>query len=377
MHPDLPYLLLTPGPLTTTRSVKEAMLRDLSTWDRDYNDLVQEVRASLVDMAVADPAQREAWTMVPMQGSGTFSVEATLGSVVPPDGALLVVENGVYGERMGLIAARLGIRLVSLSLGETQAVDVEAVRRALVEHPEVTHVAMVHCETTTGMLNPAREVGALCRELGKVYVLDAMSSFGGIPLDVLDVGAHYLISSANKCIQGVPGFGFVICERERLAATEGWARSVSLDLFEQWREMEAGHGKWRFTSPTHVVLAFHRALAELRESGGVEARHARYRENHEVVVQGMQSLGFELLLPPEQRSPIITSFLEPGDPAFRFMDFYNELKQRRFVIYPGKITQAHTFRIGHIGDVHPADMRTLVGCVGESLEALGIASGKP
>lgn len=368
MDPDIPYLLLTPGPLTTSKTVKQSMLRDYCTWDREYNDLVTEIRRRLVRLATVNSQSNAsgAYTSVLMQGSGTFAVEATIGSVIPPAGRLLVVNNGAYGQRMAQIAARLKIDVVELAHTEVEPADPARVEQALRQDPRITHVALVHCETTTGMLNPAAEVGRIARRHGKIFILDAMSSFGGIPFTIEEVGAHYLVSSANKCIQGVPGFGVVIADRAELEKTAGWARSLSLDLFDQWREMETKGGKWRYTSPTHVVRAFATALDELDAEGGVPARHKRYCENHRVLVEGMQRLGFRPLLAPEHRSPIITSFLYPDDaPSFSFQTLYDALKQRGFVIYPGKISQAETFRIGTIGHVFPRDFERLIECMGE------------
>ena len=360
-----PYLLLTPGPLSTTRTVKEAMLTDLSTWDVDYNTIVQRVRRRLVELAVSDPAARGDYTAVLMQGSGTFAVEALVGTCVPAGGTLLVVDNGAYGARIGVIADRLGVPRVTLSRGELEAVEPGAIGDMLDAHPEVTHVALVHCETTTGRLNPAAEVARLCRERGRTLLLDAMSSFAGVPLDAHDMGVPFLVSSANKCIQGVPGFGFVVAERKALEACAGRARSLSLDLFDQWRGMEDGGGKWRFTSPTHTVLAFDRALTELEQEGGVPARHARYSENHARTVAGFRALGVEPLLPDEARGSIITTFhLPEGCP---FAEQYDALKARGFVIYPGKITEAEAFRVGHIGDLHPEDVDRLVDALRDTL----------
>jgi 2-aminoethylphosphonate-pyruvate transaminase len=265
---------------------------------------------------------------------------------------------------MAQIASRLKIDCVEIKHTEVEPADPAKVEAALKHDPRITHVALVHCETTTGMLNPAAEVGKLARRHGKIFILDAMSSFAGIPFTAEEVGAHYLVSSANKCIQGVPGFGVVIADRADLQKTAGWARSLSLDLFDQWTEMETKGGKWRYTSPTHVVRAFATALDELDEEGGIAARHKRYCENHRVLVEGMQRLGFRLLLAPEHRSPIITSFLYP-DASFSFDAFYQALKLRGFVIYPGKISQAETFRIGTIGHVFPRDFARLVECMAE------------
>lgn len=228
----------------------------------------------------------------------------------------------------------------------------------------MTHVAVVHCETTTGVLNPLDAIAGIVKSHGKTLIVDAMSSFGGVPIDMSALGIDYLISSANKCIQGVPGFGFVIARRSLLEGCKGVARSLSLDLYDQWATMEKGHGKWRFTSPTHVVRAFLQALSELDAEGGIAARHTRYAENHRTLVRGMRALGFRTLLPDEWQSPVITSFYYPTE-DFNFKDFYDKLKAKGFVIYPGKISQADTFRIGHIGDVRPADFTRLVQAIGE------------
>jgi 2-aminoethylphosphonate-pyruvate transaminase len=279
MDQETPYLLLTPGPLTTSRTVREAMFRDHCTWDRDYHAVVNGIRQRLLAVAGED-ANTSDYTAVLMQGSGTFCVEATVGSVLPPDGKLLVVDNGAYGQRIVQIARRLLIDCAVIEQPETQPADLQRIEDALRSDPAITHVALVHCETTTGLLNPAAETGRLCREFGKRFILDAMSSFGGLPYTIREMGADYLVSSANKCLQGVPGFGFVLAHRPTLAATSGWARSLSLDLFDQWQAMETGGGQWRYTSPTHVVAASAQALAELADEGGVAARYRRYCENH-------------------------------------------------------------------------------------------------
>lgn len=362
--PENPYLLLTPGPLSTTKTVKAAMLRDWCTWDDDYNNLVQEIRERLVNLATHQPG----YTAVLMQGSGTFAVESVIGSVVPEGGKLLVIANGHYGDRIGLIARALRIPVHLLDFGETGFLDLELLESVLRIHSDLTHVAVVHCETTTGMLNPVSEIGRLARRYEKTYIVDAMSSFGGIPMDVAEIGADYLISSANKCIQGVPGFGFVIAQRGGLESCAGQARSLSLDLYHQWKEMETRGGKWRFTSPTHVVRAFAQALNELDEEGGVPARYARYCANHQVLVRGMKELGIQCLLPEEHQSPIITAFVQPREPGFVFKSFYARLKQRGFVIYPGKVTSADTFRIGNIGHVFPRDMGRLVAAVRDAMD---------
>ena len=369
---DTQYLLLTPGPLTTTRTVRESMMQEYSTWDVDYNGIVQSIRTRLVELATSDAANLDTHTAVLMPGSGTFTVESVVGSVIPSDGKLLVLNNGAYGARITTIARMLRVDTVELSQAEIEPTDLGQVEQMLAGDPEITHVAMVHCETTTGMLNPVEAVGKIVRRLGRVFILDAMSSFGGIPMSMELTGAHYLISSANKCIQGVPGFGFVVADRAMLEATEGWSRSHSLDLFDQWRVMETNGGKWRFTSPTHVVSAFARALDELKDEGGIEARHTRYVANQKTMVKGMRALGFRTLLGDDLQSPIITSFYYPDDVEFEFQKFYDALKSRGFVIYPGKVSHAQCFRIGSIGDVQPEDMTGLVGYISEVIDELGV-----
>ena len=367
---DTQYLLLTPGPLTTTRTVREAMMEEYSTWDVDYNNIVESIRNSLVRLAVRDDVNFDSFTSVLMPGSGTFSVESVVGSVIPPGGKLLVLNNGAYGARVATISRMLGIETVELSQVETELTNLNEVEKILMEDSAISHVAMVHCETTTGMLNPAEAVGEIVRRLGRIYILDAMSSFGGIPISMESTGAHYLISSANKCVQGVPGFGFVIADRDQLESTKGLARSHSLDLYEQWREMESKGGKWRFTSPTHVVNAFACALEELDAEGGVEARHNRYLNNHKTLVEGMRSIGFKTLINDEFQSPIITSFHCPDLEAFDFQNFYDALKERGFVIYPGKVSNADCFRIGTIGDIFKDDILELLKRIEEVMSGL-------
>ena len=357
---DSEYLLLTPGPLSTTATVRAAMDRDLSTWDADYNGIVQSIRQSLVAMLGGDADA----TSVLMQGSGTFGVEATIGSVVPASGQLLVINNGAYGARILEIARRLGIATIDAALSETEPASAEHLDRLLTEHPGTTHVATVHCETTSGMLNPVESLGNVVANHEMSFIVDAMSSMGGIPMTLDSLSADFVISSANKCIQGVPGFSFVVARRQALENCSGNSRSLSLDLHHQWSEMEAHNGKWRFTSPTHTVLAFAQALRELETEGGVPARSDRYTRNQRRLVAGMAEIGFRPLLPTSLQSPIITSFHDPVA-DFDFARFYGLLKQRGFVIYPGKVTHADTFRIGTIGDVHDTDIQRLLDAIAE------------
>ncbi len=358
--PDNPYLLLTPGPLSTSKSVKAAMLQDWCTWDEDYNlKVVQEIRYRLTLLATS---MSGLYSTVLMQGSGTFAVESVIGSAIPSSCKLLIIANGAYGMRMIQIANVLNIPYETYILDEVSQPDIDQVREILEKMPEITHLAIVHCETTTGILNPVREITALAKHYNKTTIVDAMSSFGGIPMDVHEWQIDFLISSANKCIQGVPGFGFIIARKDKLEQCKNQARSLSLDLYDQWITMENG-GKWRFTSPTHVVRAFLQALVELEEEGGIEKRYARYSKNQKILVKGMREIGFTTLLPDFMHSPIITSFLSPNQKEYSFIKFYNLLKDNGYVIYPGKISKGDTFRIGNIGVVNPSDIDKLVEAI--------------
>lgn len=339
------------------------MLRDWCTWDDDYNqNIVQNIRQRLLLLAEAPP---ENYTTVLMQGSGTFCVESVIGSSVPQNGHLLVISNGAYGNRIAQIADKLKLKYTLLESPEIQRPDLKKIEEFLQQNKDITHVAVVHCETTTGILNPIEEIAALAKKYNKTMIVDAMSSFGGIPIDVEEWGIDFIISSANKCIQGVPGFGFIIARRKELLKCKGISRSLSLDLYDQWESMEKGNGKWRFTSPTHVVRAFAQALDELDTEGGIENRFIRYATSQRLLVNGMRSLGFRTLLPDMIQSPIITSFFAPNWPNYSFNEFYHQLKEKGFVIYPGKVSEIETFRIGNIGEVYQDDIKNLLQAVKE------------
>ena len=361
-------LLFTPGPLTTSLTVKQAALRDLGSRDHEFIAMVRNIRRKLLELGgVAD----RGFEAILMQGSGTFAIESVLSSTVPPDGKVLAVINGAYGRRIAQIAQTLKIPVTKLSCPEDQRPDKERLGQALKADPFISHVAVVHSETSTGMINPVREIGEIVKHFNRIYFVDAMSSFGGMPLDLLDCRIDYLVSSANKCLEGIPGFAFVLAQREALLATAGFARSVSLDLLAQWKGLESD-GQFRFTPPTHALLAFHQALRELEAEGGVEGRAARYRTNFEVLSQGMRELGFEGYLRPEDRGYIISSFRYPRHPKFDFGVFYARLSDKGFVIYPGKVSKADCFRIGCIGHIFPDDMRGLLGAIRQTLAEMGV-----
>ncbi len=308
----------------------------------------------------------ETYTCVLMQGSGTFGVESVLTSAIWPNDCLLIAANGAYGERMADIAAHSGLSYFLYQEAFDKTPSAEKIQELLEEHPEITHVSMVHSETTSGILNDIAAAAKAVKEAGRIFIVDAMSSFGGVDIPVEELGIDYIISSANKCIQGVPGFSFIICSREELKKCEGQARSLSLDLYDQWKTMEKD-GKWRFTSPTHVVLAFSQALKEMEEEGGIPARHARYAENNRILIEKMEELGIRPYIEGPLQGSIITIFYYPEHAEFSFQEMYQYIKERGYAIYPGKVTDADTFRIGNIGEIYPEDMEKLAQIIRDFL----------
>ncbi|MCI0771820.1 MAG: 2-aminoethylphosphonate--pyruvate transaminase [Chloroflexi bacterium] len=361
-------LLFTPGPLTTSMTVKQAMLRDLGSRDSEFIDLVKDIRTRLLEIG---GVRDQGYEAIIMQGSGTFTLEAVVSSSVPSDGKMLVIINGAYGRRIAQIAEIHNIRTTTLEFPENQVPDLAQIEKALETDTAITNVAVIHCETTTGLMNPVKEIGRMVQQSGARYFVDAMSSFGAVPIDLAEWGIDYLVSSANKCIEGVPGFGFALARREALMQTEGNARSLSLDLLSQWKGLEQ-NGQFRFTPPTHALLAFHQALLELEAEGGVAGRAARYRANYETLIAGMRALGFQEYLEPEDRGYIITSFRYPTHPNFDFDEFYKRLNDRGYVIYPGKVSQADCFRIGTIGRIFESDMNDLLAALREVVAEMGI-----
>src|SRR5262249_50966907 len=345
------------------------MLRDLGSRDREFIEVVARVRARLRQLAAA--AEADQFETVLLQGSGTYALEAMLGTFVRrADSRLLVIDNGAYGARITEIAKASGIDVVALGGSPSRPMAAADVACALASHPGFTHVAVVHCETSSGVLNPVREIGAAAHAAGCSLLVDAMSSFGALPIDMVRDGIDALASSSNKCLEGVPGCAFVIAKRDLLQAASP-AHSVVLDLGAQWRGFQRD-GQFRFTPPTHVVLALDRALTELEREGGVAGRAARYHANHERLLAGMRAVGFAEVVPRPFQSDIITAFHCPGDPLFSFEDFYERLRRRHFVIYPGKVAGVDSFRIGTIGRLYPADIEALVTAIGEVMQELGV-----
>lgn len=350
------YKLLTPGPLTTTDSVKQEMLFDHCTWDDDYKAITQEIRKSLLGLAhVAE----EDYTVVLMQGSGTFGVESVLTSVIGEEDKLLIIANGAYGERMEDIAKHAKISYAIHHEVYYKVPDAQKIAEILDADPDITHVSMVHSETTSGILNDIESVAKAVKARNRIMIVDAMSSFGGVDIPVGEWGIDFIISSANKCIQGVPGFSFIIADRQKLIESKGKARSLSLDLYDQWETMEKD-GKWRFTSPTHVVLAFSQALKEMAKEGGIGARNKRYTDNNKLLIEKMAELGIRPYIDAEHQGPIITTFYYPENHKFSFNEMYTYIKERGYAIYPGKVTEADTFRIGNIGEIYEEDILKLI-----------------
>ncbi len=367
-----PYLL-TPGPLTTAYEVKQAMLKDWGSWDDDFRAMTRAMRDRL--LGLIGPGQ-SAFDCVPIQGSGSYLVEAMLGSFVPRDGKVLVLANGAYGLRAAATLKYLGRGCHLLDKGDYLPPRGDEVAQILADDPAITHVLAIHCETSSGILNPIEEIAEATRNAGRKLLIDSMSAFGALPLVADEIGYTAFVSSANKCIEGVPGFGFVIARKDEITAAEGNSHSLALDVHAQWKTMETS-GQWRFTPPTHVVAAFMTALDIFDAEGGIPARGDRYARNRDVMVAGMRDIGFETLLEDRWLSPIIVTFFCPEDPAFDFGQFYTAMKSRGFIIYPGKLTVVDSFRIGCIGRMDDSVMRAVVTAAKDALTEMGVASAAP
>jgi len=365
-------LLLTPGPLTTDPRTRQAMTRDWGSRDKRFSALVSGLRQRLVELV----AGGDQYVCVPVQGSGTFAVEATLGTLLPRDGRSLVLVNGAYGRRVATIVERLGRGLATYETAENTPPDPAEVARLLAADPSIGHVVMIHCETTAGLINPLPEIAAVCRTAGRRLIVDAMSGFGVLPIDAVALGVEAVVASSNKGLEGPPGVGFALIARDALAACAGRAHSLSLDLYDQWKAMEAT-GQWRFTPPTHVLAGFAQSVDLFIAEGGQPGRAARYANNCRILVEGMKALGFEPLLPAALQAPVIVTFRMPADPRFDFERFYDQLSARGYVIYPGKLTVAPSFRIGCIGHLGAPEMEGALAAIRAVLSEMGVASGAP
>lgn len=369
---DMPYLL-TPGPLTTSRTVKLALLADWGSRDVEFRQVVSDIRQTLLKLAGCD----DVYECVIMQGSGTFAIEAALGNLCPTRRKkTLVVANGAYGDRAAAILEKIGRPMVKIDSGDSIAPTAENVKAALDADKLISHVWIIHCETTSGIINPIAEIATVVKTAGKVFMVDAMSSFGALPLDMKAMDVDVMVSSSNKCIEGIPGFSYVLVKRNLLEASVGVSHSVVLDLYEQWKGLQA-NGQFRFTPPTHALVAFHQALKEHEAAGGILGRQARYQRNATTLVRGMRELGLSTLLNDNEAGPIIQTFLTPRDPNFKFEIFYEALRVRGFAIYPGKLTKRPSFRIGTIGQVDEDVMTAVVATIGEVLKDMRVTDLSP
>ena len=369
---DRDKILLTPGPLTTTLRTKLAMLRDWGSWDSDFNEITARVRRSLLEVVHGE----ESHVVVPLQGSGTFSVEAAVATLVPRDGHVLVLDNGAYCKRAAKLTALMGRACTVLSFDEAQQVSARALEEKLGADKTITHVIVIHCETGAGVWNPLQAVADVCARHGRGLIVDAMSSFGALPIDARETRFDALVAASGKCLEGVPGMGFVVIRKAVLEACAGRSQSLAMDLHDQHAYMERT-GQWRFTPPTHVVAALAEAIAQFEAEGGQPARLARYTQNYQTLIHGMSRMGFMPFLDPAIQAPIIVTFHAPGDPRYEFRAFYAAARQGGFILYPGKLTQVETFRVGCIGAIGPNEMEQAVQAVALALEDLGIASGEP
>ena len=367
-----PYLL-TPGPLTTAYSVKQAMLRDWGSWDGDFRAMTWDMRRRLLALT---GDRNDEFDCVPMQGSGSFCVEAMLGSFVPRDGKVLVLANGAYGLRAAQTMQYLGRAYTLIDKGDYLPPRGDEVAAALAADPDITHVIAIHCETSSGILNPVAEIAQAVHAKGRKLLVDSMSAFGAVALDVNEIRYEAMVSSANKCIEGVPGFGFIIARKSELEAAKGRSHSLSLDVHAQWAHLNKT-GQWRYTPPTHVVAAFLEALRQHEAEGGVAGRGARYTRNRDVMVAGMRDLGFETLLGDRWLSPIIVTFFNPAHASFAFDRFYDLMKDKGFIIYPGKLTAVDSFRVGCIGQMDEHVMRRVVEAAAFSLHEMGVDTAAP
>ncbi|MBG9388931.1 2-aminoethylphosphonate--pyruvate transaminase [Caenimonas aquaedulcis] len=369
---DRDKILLTPGPLTTTLRTKLAMLRDWGSWDSDFNDVTARVRRSLLRIIHGEDTH----VVVPLQGSGTFSVEAAVATLVPRDGHVLVLDNGAYCKRAAKLTTLMGRTCTVMGFDEASQVSPAALADKLAADKTITHVVLIHCETGAGVWNPLQEVADVCAQHGKGLIVDAMSSFAALPIDARETRFDALIAASGKCLEGVPGMGFVFIRKAVLDACAGRSQSLAMDLHDQYVYMEKT-GQWRFTPPTHVVVALAEAIAQFEAEGGQPARLARYTQNYQTLIHGMSRLGFIPFLDPAIQAPIIVTFNAPGDARYDFKTFYASARQRGFILYPGKLTQVETFRVGCIGAIGPNEMEQAVAAVALALEDMGIASGEP
>ncbi len=365
-------ILLTPGPLTTSPATRQAMLRDWGSWDAQFNRITASLCRDLVDVVHGG----DDYVCVPLQGSGTFSVEAAIGTLTPRGARIPVPDNGAYCQRILKICRYLGRDAIALPIPEDAAASAAAIDDALTRDPSITHVAQVHLETGAGVLNPLADIARVCEKHGRGLIVDAMSSFGAVEIDARSMPFDALVAASGKCLEGVPGMGFVIAKRSVLEASAGNSHSLAMDLHDQYVYMRKTT-QWRFTPPTHVVAALRAAVDQFLAEGGQPVRGERYRKNCRTLVEGMATLGFRPFLAPEVQAPVIVTFHAPADSKYDFKAFYAAVRERGYILYPGKLTQLETFRVGCIGAIDENEMRNVVTAIAQSLASLGIRQVAP
>ena len=365
-------ILLTPGPLTTTLATKQAMLTDWGSWDGAFNALTASVCSDILNIVHGASDH----VCVPLQGSGTFSVEAAIGTLVPKNGKILVLVNGAYCKRIVRICEYLGRAHVTLETPEDSCPMLEQIDAALARDATITHVAQVHCETGTGILNPLSDIAAVVAKRGRRLIVDAMSSLGAIEIDARKIAFDAVIAASGKCLEGVPGMGFAILRRTALEISAGNSHSLAMDFHDQWIYMQKT-GQWRYTPPTHVVAALASAIGQFKQEGGQPARGVRYANNCKLLIEGMEALGFQLFLRKELQAPIIVTFYSPGDANYKFSELYERVRDKGYIIYPGKLTQVDTFRIGCVGAIGESEIRGAVDAIASSLCEMNVRQIEP
>ena len=348
-------ILLNPGPATTTDSVKNAMVvEDICPREKDFGQLLDRIKDDLVRVVHGE----NDYLATLFTASGTGGLEAAITSAVPKGKKLLVVDNGAYGARMANIAKTFGIEVVHYKLEYGDYPDLAAIDDLLRKNPETSHLALVHHETTTGMLNPVQEICDLSRRYNVEVIVDCMSSYAGIPIDIKKWDTGFLISSSNKCIQGMPGLVFVIFKKSLLPAIQNQKRSFYFDLYSQYTGFQKT-GQMQYTPPVQVAYALRQAIDEYFAEGEMN-RWKRYRESWETLCSGLKQLGFQFLLPRQYESQILLAIIEPNHPAYNFDSMHDYLYQRGFTVYPGKGAKEATFRLSILGDLSKTDIEAFL-----------------
>lgn len=361
-------IVLTPGPTTTTYSVKYAQIvPDICPREWEITNLIRNIRSDLVSIAEGN----DEYTAILFMGSGTAVIDSVINSVVPIGKKILIVNNGAYGERMVKIAQTYCIDFVELAFPWTETPDIDLIEKTLKNDPQISHLAMVHHETTTGLLNPLEEIAVIAQSFNIVLIVDAVSSFAGVPIDIKSRKIGYLASTSCKCLQGMAGISFVICNKNEVQKlSQSPPRSFYLDLFQQYKFLEEKN-ETRFTFSPQLLYSLDKAISEFKAEG-IEGRSNRYYKNWEVLTEGLQTLGFKLLLEKEKQSRLLTSIIEPNHVNYNFSDMHDLLYADGFTIYPGKINSLKTFRVANVGAINHFDIQAFLLTLEEAMEAMDL-----